>query len=107
MTDKEKVFRLFDSSDTTNHYLAWQLCKGLGISIDEVIDYKINTRRGWELDYVYQTVFFNMRLGYLLLWPEPAFIANRNDMPYNHNNNLEPHQSYLMIEYIKKNLPEL
>lgn len=66
MTDKEKVFSMFDSPDTSNHYVAWQLCKGMGISIDEVIDYKLNTRNGWILTkYTYSNSLFNLIIKYV------------------------------------------
>lgn len=88
MTEKEKVFRMFDSPDTSNHYVAWEICKGIDISIDEVIDYKLNTNNGWyfrqglffkgmyDNDIVYATDFLNVQIMYSLKSSKSSMFFN-------------------------------
>lgn len=59
MTDKEKVFKMFDSPDTSNHYVAWEICKGLGISLNEVFEYMLVRSKGdIDLDYKALHIYF-------------------------------------------------
>lgn len=50
--DKLKLFQLFESDDINNHWLAWEMCKGLGITFDEIFEWYITYSKRYEIKHV-------------------------------------------------------
>lgn len=71
MEDKLKLFQLFKSDDVNNHWLAWEMCKGLGITFDEVFEWYINYSGRYEIEHVDD--LFESFPGKIYLYMYPLF----------------------------------